>query len=217
MQKIQDIKNAFYINLLERTDRKIYVEKQLHNIGISAQRFNAIKMDNGRIGCSMSHLKCLETAYNNKWDHVLICEDDITFLEPNIFIKQMNIFLENHDHWDVVLLSGNVVPPFKTVDECCIQVLKCQTTTGYLVNGHYLKTLIDNIKIGLTNLIRNPSKHLFFAIDKFWFHLQGNDKWYIIIPLTVIQQPGYSDIEKKVTNYSKLMTDLNKRYLSTNP
>lgn len=216
MKKIQDIKHVFYINLLDRVDRKIHVEKELLKIGICAERFSAIKMDNGAVGCSMSHLKCLQTAYDNKFDHIFICEDDITFLKPDIFLKSINQFLENYSDWDVILVAGNVVPPFIPVDECCIKVNKCQTTTGYIVNGHYIKTLIDNIKMGLTHLIKNPENHLLFAIDKFWFNLQEKDKWYLIIPLTVIQAPGYSDIEKRVTNYSKIMTDLEKPYLFNN-
>ena len=62
IQSLNDIKNAFYINLEQRTDRKIHVEEQLGKIGLTAQRFNAIKMENGAIGCSMSHLKILQDA-----------------------------------------------------------------------------------------------------------------------------------------------------------
>jgi GR25 family glycosyltransferase involved in LPS biosynthesis len=62
MNSISDIKHAFYINLLSRPDRKYHVERQLQSVGISAERFNAIKMSNGAIGCSMSHLKIIETA-----------------------------------------------------------------------------------------------------------------------------------------------------------
>ena len=82
INSINDIKNAFYINLEHRTDRKQHVETQLITIGIPAKRFNAIKMENGAIGCSMSHLKILTEALNNNLDHVLIIEDDITFLNP---------------------------------------------------------------------------------------------------------------------------------------
>jgi hypothetical protein len=56
MKNILDIKNAFYINLESRPDRKEYVEKQLKCVGITATRFNAIKLENGAAGCSMSHL-----------------------------------------------------------------------------------------------------------------------------------------------------------------
>ena len=39
-----------------------------------------------------------------------------------------------------------------------------------------------------------------FAIDKFWFVLQANGRWYLIMPTSVIQREDYSDIEKKNIN-----------------
>jgi hypothetical protein len=51
-----------------------------------------------------------------------------------------------------------------------------------------------------------------FKIDKYWFKLQREDNWYLIIPLTVVQKEDYSDIEKKVTNFQKYMLDYNKAY-----
>ena len=210
MKSIHDIKHAFYINLENRLDRKQHVEVQLNSIGISGTRFNACKMKNGAIGCSISHIKCLQTAIENHWDHVLICEDDITFLDPPLFKTQLNKFLEKNNEWDVILLAGNNVPPYKQVDDTCIQVSACQTTTGYIVNGHYMKRLLNNLKTGLLNLFKSPSHHRLYAIDKFWFHLQKVDKWFLIIPLTVIQQAGYSDIEKRNIDYSKIMIDIDK-------
>jgi glycosyl transferase family 25 len=210
INSLDDIKHIFYINLHHRSDRKEHVENQLLSIGLKGERFNAIKMANGAIGCSMSHLKLLQEAVKNKLSHILIVEDDITFLEPEVFKTQMNKFFELHETWDVVLFAGNNMPPYETVDETCIKVSRCQTTTGYLVNGHYIKVLLQNIKMGLTNLLNKPDDKMNFAIDKFWFHLQKIDNWYLIIPLTVIQREDYSDIEKKVTKYEKLMTDIDK-------
>ena len=213
IRNIVDIQHCFYINLEHRTDRKIHIEKQLATIGIEAERFNAIKMVNGAIGCSISHLKCLQTAHHNQWDHLLIVEDDIEFLDPVLFIKQMNLFLEKHHDWDVVLLAGNNMPPYKKIDDTCIQVQSCQTTTGYLVNGHYFEKLIKNIKTGISQLMRYPDRHREYAIDKYWFSLQSQDKWFLITPLTVVQREDYSDIEKKQTNYQHLMTDMDKEEL----
>ena len=208
---LDDIKNAFYINLEHRTDRKEHVEKELNNIGIKPTRFNAIKMANGAIGCSLSHLKILEDAKKNQLDHILIVEDDITFLNPSLFKTQINKFFEIHNNkWDVILFAGNNMPPFEIIDDTCVKVSRCQTTTGYLVNGHYINVLISNIKMGLTHLINSPGDTVKYAIDKFWFVLQNNSNWYLITPLTVIQCEGYSDIEKRVTNYQELMQDLDK-------
>ena len=214
MKNIKDITNAFYINLESRTDRKEYVEEQLKLIGINGvTRFNAIKLENGAVGCSMSHLKCIETAKKNNWDHVLIVEDDITFLNPMLFINNLNKFLERHDDWDVVLFGGNIIPPYKKVDFSCVQVINCQTTTGYLVKSHYYDTLIKNYKEGIQNLLKEPENHKQYAIDKYWFTLQQKDKWFLITPLTVTQKEDYSDIEKKNTNYTRVLIDLDKPWL----
>jgi glycosyl transferase family 25 len=210
MNSIENINHAFYINLESRVDRKLHVEEQLNKIGINATRFNAIKLQNGAIGCSMSHLKCLEIAKQNNWEHVLIVEDDILFLNPELFKNQLNKFLKNHDNFDVVLIAGNNMPPYQKIDDSCVKVCRCQTTTGYLIKAHYFDTLINNYRTGIKNLIEKPSQHVIYAIDKFWFQLQKKDNWYLIIPLSVIQREDYSDIEKKPTNYSAAMLDLDK-------
>lgn len=210
MHCISDIKHAFYINLDTRPDRMEQVEEQLQLIGIKATRFNAIKSKYGAIGCSLSHLKILETAKSNDYDHVLIVEDDILFTKPDVFITQFNAFLSNHDDFDVALLAGNNMPPYIRIDDTCVQVAQSQTTTGYLVKKHYYDKLIENIRNGVFNLLHQPHEHRHYAIDKYWFRLQEVDKWYLITPLTVTQRPGYSDIEKVQTNYSWVMLDLEK-------
>ena len=210
MNSVSDIKHAFYINLDSRPDRKQHVERQLGIIGINAQRFKAIKLPNGALGCSMSHLKLIETAKENNWPHILVVEDDILFTNPSLFIQQCNKFLSTHKEFDVALISGNNVPPYREIDDTCVQVTKCQTTTGYLVQNHYFDTLIQNYKMGIQNLMREPENHRIYAIDKFWFNLQAIHKWYLIIPLTVAQREDYSDIEKRPTNYARAMLDLDK-------
>lgn len=210
MNNISDIKHAFYINLDTRPDRKQHVERQMTIIGINAERFKAIKLTNGALGCSMSHLKILETAKSNDWDHVLIVEDDIKFLNPEVFIKQFNKFLEIHKEFDVALLAGNNMPPFSNIDDTCVKVSRCQTTTGYLVKNHYFDTLIHNYRKGIEKLIKQPKEHILYALDKYWFHIQEKHNWYLITPLTVIQRADYSDIEKRPTDYCKLMIDLDK-------
>ena len=212
---LKDITNIFYINLEHRVDRKSHVESQLDLIGLKGSRFNAIKMENGAIGCSMSHLKLLQLALKSGLDHILIVEDDILFLDPELFTNHLDKFLQNQDSksWDVILIAGNNMPPYEKVDDTCIKVTQCQTTTGYLVNGHYIEKLLNNVKMGLTNLIKEPQNHAKYAIDKHWFSLQKTDNWFLITPLTVVQREDYSDIEKKVINYKEIMTDLDKTEL----
>jgi uncharacterized protein YciI len=131
-----------------KSNAEIRKEKELAKIGIEYSRFNAIKLPNGAIGCSMSHLKCLQIAKERGWSHVFICEDDIQFLEPELFKTQLDTFLKNHkDDWDVLLVAGNNMPPYVPIDDTCVQVKQCQTTPGYIVKQHYYDTLIDNFKL----------------------------------------------------------------------
>ena len=137
LQHFSDIKHVVYINLESRIDRKEHVLAELIKIGIRENtgalvRFNAVKLatGNGALGCSMSHLKCLEMAKKNDWSHVLICEDDIVFLDPVLLVSQINAFLSKNDSWDVLLLAGNNMLPYNPVDDTCIQVRHCLTTTG---------------------------------------------------------------------------------------
>jgi glycosyl transferase family 25 len=213
MESIKDIEHAFYINLESRPDRKTHVEQQMKLLEINAERFNAIKLTNGAIGCSMSHLKCLELAKQNNWEHIMIVEDDILFLNPDLFKNQLNKFLKVHKDFDVVLIGGNNVPPYQKIDDSCVKVYRCQTTTGYIVQKHYYDTLINNMREGIKLLMKSPEKHVLYAVDKYWFQLQEKDNWYLITPLSVTQRQDYSDIEKRATNYTRVMIDLDKEWM----
>jgi GR25 family glycosyltransferase involved in LPS biosynthesis len=205
--------SGFYINLNSRVDRKLHVERQLDLVGIrdNVKRFNAILNINGRIGCSLSHLKCIQMAKEQNMEFVLILEDDVSFLLPDDFVENVNKFLSNpQNKWDVLLLAGNNLPPFTTNDEVSIRVTHCQTTTGYIVRKHYYDTLISNIKEGVAKLMKNPEHHYYFAIDKYWIHLQKQHRWMLLVPLIVVQRPDYSDIEKRHTDYQRLMTSIDK-------
>ena len=133
ISSINDIKNAYYINLEKRTDRKQYVENELNKMGIKAERFNAIKLSHGALGCSMSHLKCIENAKENGWDHVLVVEDDIKFLDKDLFTKQLNKFLKFNKNWDVILFAGNNHKPYIQYGDFCVKVFRCQTTKIFLM------------------------------------------------------------------------------------
>jgi hypothetical protein len=225
---IADIKYCLYINLTSRPDRKIHIEEQLRGVGLNPTRFNAIKLKNGRIGCSMSHLKCLQIAKKNNWSHVMICEDDLLILNKQTFINSINNFFRIHgdgdgdgdgnnssadNKWNVLLLAGNNVPPYKKIDDTCIQVSHCQTTTGYIVKMSYYDTLIDNIRTGIENLMKIPDQHIIYAIDKYWIKLQRQHSWYMLAPVVAVQREDYSDIEERKTNYESIMKDLDKPHL----
>ena len=214
LSSISDIQHILFINLDHRHDRLLNVEREWNKwipFGLSFRptRFPAIKTTRGEVGCSLSHLKCLETALHLNWSHVLISEDDIEFRDVSLLSQQLNRFLLLHPHdWDVILLGGNNQKPYSPVDDTCVRVHRCFTTTCYLVRGSYLPTLIDNVRRGVSHLIRKDSMYSQFAIDVFWFDLQRRHRWFLIIPLSVTQRSCYSDISCRTINYDNLMLTL---------
>ena len=208
------LKHVLYINLDHREDRLSHVLQELSVVGIdNAQRFPAIKMAAGNVGCTLSHIKCIELAKARDWPFVFICEDDITFTNPEVFRDSLRKFEESVLLWDVLVIGGNNCPPFQFVNDFCIRVQNVQTTTGYIVRKEYYDVLLANYKEGLGYLLREPNKKKQFSIDIYWKKLQVVDKWYLLTPLTIIQYYDYSDIEEKVTDYSGMMLDLDKRAL----
>ena len=73
-----------YINLDHRQDRKKHIEKEISRMEFDPKivhRISAIydRMC-GHLGCGLSHIKALEVALQNKWQRVMILEDDFKFL-----------------------------------------------------------------------------------------------------------------------------------------
>ena len=214
------IKNTFFINLEERKDRLGHVKSELKKLNIEGERFNAVKTASGAIGCSLSHIKCLELAKERGYEQVFICEDDITFLKPELLMENLKRFndlfstkplLKNQ--WDVLIIGGNNCPPYEKMSEFCIRIYNCQTTTGYIVKQHYYDILIQNMKDGVKQLLKNPENKREFALDMYWKQLQQKNNWFMLIPPSVIQYENYSDIEKNTMDYKHLMLDLDKEWI----
>lgn len=207
-------KNTLFINLESRKDRLEHVLSEFKKINIQSERVDAIKMASGAIGCTMSHIKCLELAKERNYENVFVCEDDITFLKPELLMENITKFHNNKEiNWDILIISGNNCPPYQKINEYSSRIFNCQTTTGYIVKRDMYDVMIDNFKTGLSLLLKNPTKKREYAIDMYWKRLQLQYFWYIITPLTTIQYENYSDVEETNVNYSTLMLDMNKEWL----
>jgi len=208
---------TLYINLEHRKDRLAHVNIELQKMGIIGQRFNAVKTKIGAIGCTMSHIKCLELAKERGYEQVFICEDDIKFLNCDVLKDSLQRFYDDKSiEWDVLLIGGNNVPPYQKIGDYCIRVSNCQTTTGYIVKKHYYDTLIDNFRESVQNLLKYPQNAKMYALDIYWKQLQRKDNWYMLIPFTVTQIESYSDIEERNVDYTHLMLDMDKEWLFRN-
>ena len=192
------VDKIIYINLEERVDRKEKIENELKVIpSDKIIRFNAIKDEFGPFGCTKSHIECLEIAIKNNWKNVIILEDDAIFNNYLNGLQLLKKLMENE--YDVITL-GTGLPYF---DDITYKLKRGQTTTGYLVNNHYFKTLLNNFKDGL-KLFQKTKEIPKYAIDMYWQLLQKKDNWYIVYPSLFIQTPGYSSICNGYRDYKKI-------------
>jgi hypothetical protein len=127
-----------------------------------------------------------------------------------MFTINIQKFLNSDIEWDVVIVAGNNMLPYKPINEYCIQVMNCITTTGYIVKKHYYHKLMANFKEGVLTFMKNPDQKNKYAIDKYWLQLQMNDRWFMIIPPCIIQKEDYSDVEHRITNFKNYMLNYNK-------
>jgi hypothetical protein len=206
------LKHTFFINLDVRTDRLEHVSKQLEILGIeNPERCPGILNERGYIGCTQSHIRCLEMAIEKDYEQVFICEDDIQFTDIDTFKNSFTEFYNDNVDWDVLLVAGNNHEPYRVIKDSYMQIYNCQCGTGYVVKKHYYQELLNNFRESLYALENNPDNfneaELYhrYALDRNWIKLQEKDKWFIITPFTVVQTYSYSDIEKVWIDYSEMM------------
>jgi glycosyl transferase family 25 len=212
------LKHVFVINLDKRNDRLDHIVSEFGKIGVDFERFPAICHNDGAIGCTMSHIRCLELAIERNYQHVAICEDDITFTRPDVFLKSLTRFYSNPpDNWDVLLLGGVVYSDsglsYEQINNFYARVFESQTTTGYIVSNRYMPILLENFKSGLSKFLETGNRWT-YAIDSNWKQLQRRDSWFFLTPPTIIQYANWSDIEKSDTNYSVGMLRLQNEEVS---
>ena len=205
--------NGLFINLESRLDRKELFLAQFADIsGFNILRFNAIPDARGALGCTLSHIGCLEAAKSNNWDHVLIFEDDFELIvTPAAFKAQMDLLLRRP--WDVLMISGYVLKCDAPVDSMC-KVQDAQSTVAYAVRKSYYDTLIANFQESYAGL-RDSKEYRKYALDQYWKRLQVTGDWRISFPILGKQRAGFSDIENTVVNYDRffLGTDINRTLL----
>jgi GR25 family glycosyltransferase involved in LPS biosynthesis len=207
----QYLQHIVYINLEEREDRRQHFCAEFAKLGTGIPppvRIPAIKTQQGAIGCTMSHIKAIEYAKRANWAHVFICEDDITFTNPQAFIHALVQSQQEPEtqEWDVLLVVGNNWFPYRPLTEHCLQVHSCLSAAGYIVRQHYYDHLLQNFKNGLDMFQSHPDKKHMYALDVYWRQLQIRDRWLMLIPATVNQwEKNYSDIEQRPVKYSNLL------------
>ena len=195
------------INLDKRPDRLLLCKNQLakinsHPIRKPGNIFQGTNNSwwNGAIGCMTSHFEILEAAACLN-TNVFIFEDDIRFFTKNPLatLKASCEELETLE-WDMFYIGGNLLKPATQISPHLAKLTHCQSTVAYGVNKKFVPTLLKAIDL---TKIHKPID-MIYADD-----VIPNNRCYISVPMLVIQQDSFSDIEQQEVKYSDY---LEKRY-----
>lgn len=171
---------VYYINLDRSHQRKKFMEDQFdrYNItnykritGVDGKQLKNTFKDNingttftnnypeltkNEVGCLLSHLKAIKTAYDNNLDQVLILEDDC-YLDLMFFWEDKLTSLLNKlnkPDWEIFqLYTGNCID-FNS-KKCTLQTGKkdCWGCVAYLINRKGMEKIINFIKTNNQNEI----------------------------------------------------------------
>jgi GR25 family glycosyltransferase involved in LPS biosynthesis len=194
----------YWINLDHRKDRSEQFLEQLKKIKFPKNRIVRIsgvyEKNRGHLGCSKSHIKCLEEFLKTSHKNCIIFEDDFDFIVPSAEIEDGFKKLSTIDY-DVCMLAGIVQSGFETEYPFLRKVNNATTSSGYVITKEFAPVLLENIQESSVLLedTYNENRVLnnFYseALDQYWFRIQPQNNWYIFNPVMGTQRNSASDIE----------------------
>ena len=149
----------------------------------------------GSLGCMLSHLEIIKLSIKNKYENVLILEDDTEFQIGNgINFSQVLNMLHNQISkldFGLLYLAGNHRGAnIQKHTDNLNRVIGTLTTGSYIINKSAMKYIVDN-------MIKYPRE-----IDVFYStNVQNKFPCYCLKPHLTRQGDGYSDIVQKNVSY----------------
>ena len=199
---------VYCINLDRRPDRLENFTNQVEKFNLGEfERFSAydgkklnlpnnFNLKPGEIGIIMSNLDIIRDAKKNKYNTILIIEDDCVF---NDGIVNVDTFFDSlPDNWDMLYMGGNhnthmgVQPPQKINDK----VVKLHST----YSAHFI-----GIKSTIFNQIENLLERGEQPLDVEYVKLQKIFNCYSFTPALTGQLVNFSDIQDTTTDYNWLI------------
>jgi GR25 family glycosyltransferase involved in LPS biosynthesis len=211
MDNIFDFFSKIYcINLDERKDKWIKVQKEFKKYNIIPERVSGIKYKGnefdirfkGAVGLSLTILNIIKNAKKEKLDNVLIFEDDVIFKKRDILNILKKAISELPKNWEIFTLGGNLQKKTIPYSQHLSKNVDSWGTQAWSINHIHYDTLINYIK---SDKFKKEPRIDVILCKKINF---GN--YFIIKPLIATQEIGFSDINGTVNN-TLLSEDINEK------
>ncbi len=197
-----NIGSVFVINLEDRHDRRVVMQKQLASIGWQAEFFPAIRPSDaanfpsiGARGCYLSQLAVLKKGRDARTQRLIILEDDVNFVS------------EFNDHWRTAMAAletkkwsmfypGHVLDNLPSGLSLLAPATEVLCAHFVMINGSAIPIIID----GLETIMTRPSGHPLGSpmhVDGAYSTIRKHNpslNTYIYSPSLGYQRPSRTDI-----------------------
>lgn len=189
--KVENL-NKCLINLPERFDRLHQSVREIEDYfnGDNLKLMDGVKKPRPFTGIAEAHMNCIKKAKYEKWDCVLIMEDDLVFQGKEKTLPYFNLCLENlPDDWDV-LLGGVYDGSLYKENDYWNRVGKFCGLHFYIVNHKVYDTLL---------------KYDYSYEYDVWMNYHLNLNCFVTAKFIAIQRNGFSDNKGREVNYESYL------------
>lgn len=222
MKTLNEFFSKIYcINLDRRPDKYEQCQPEFKKLNIDVNRVSAVdgktverpntRWSPGCYGLVLTNINILTEAMQNKYDSILILEDDVMFNDKfyEIFNERIK-FLP--DDWDILYLGGNnifrsgkftlvtgdknFVPTqnnYKTLNHELAKTTLTFTTHAVGINSKYFDKLMARIGDNQTE----PIDNIYVTGQQ-----DGTCNAYTFLPSLVLQRANFSDIDGRFADYN---------------
>ncbi|MEK6787580.1 MAG: glycosyltransferase family 25 protein [Pseudomonadota bacterium] len=201
------IDKVFIINLVERSDRRRQMQRQLRKLGLSLQDsrvelFAAARPDAqldwpslGARGCFQSHYQIIRNAYDRGLQAVMVLEDDCDFIDAVMtFWPALSSSLQTLD-WDIAY-PGHPLPASDMAGEWRATRESIGLAHCYIVNRSVMPVLLEFLETVMARPAGHPlggPQHYDGALNTFYFQYP-DVKVVVAEPSIAFQRRSRSDI-----------------------
>jgi GR25 family glycosyltransferase involved in LPS biosynthesis len=134
----------YWINLNDNVERRKHVESEFSKLKANNFRIEAIKEDRPHVGCCLSHIKAIYTAYINclrdGTEYAIIMEDDVEFIfKDNLNLKKSIdslIYLLKNENFTFDNIQLHYIEPSLIKGLC--EVSKTTQLQNKLLKGYFM-------------------------------------------------------------------------------
>jgi GR25 family glycosyltransferase involved in LPS biosynthesis len=202
---------AYCLNMQHRPDRWKLTKDQCDTLGINVTRVEGVppstpERPGPHISFCLGMLKMIEKALDDAHQTVLLLEDDVHFVHPELITYCEK---ELPEHWAIFYLGANLQNVHSLPERHSFHLWRVYNAwTSHAVAYQYeaLEFIHDRYRKVLEGIVYN---HVEFTTSLMYDAWLGREilpavKAYVAIPNIAHQYPGYSDIWGHEVNYTEL-------------